>query len=630
MRVLCVAEKPLIAKLVAHTLGGGKVTVRSTKNKYVKNYDFSFQFLPGRTSAVTMTLVLGHLTEMQFPLQYDWGKCVPGKLYLAEVVESVSASLKAVAENIQKEARNADQLMVWTDCDREGEYIGYEIVKTASVSNPRLTVDSVWRAQFSHLARQHVMAAALKPGQLEKRSIEAVATRIELDLRTGYSFTRFITDTMKLRFGKDTVGKVVLYGLCQFPTLGFVVDRYRRVKSFVAEPFWHLEVETRTEGVKTTYAWQRHRVFDRAFATLLYEQCMRQEPNDVATVVDLSSKPTSNRRPLPLTTVLMQKDCARFFKLSALAALNAAELLYTKGFISYPRTETDTFPKGMDLRLLVQAQTQLNEWGSYASDLLALQNGRRFQQPRSGNKDDKAHPPIHPVVFTDGGQLKGPERKVYEYVVRRFLACCSDDARGTQALVTLQWGSERFSATGLIVLERNYLDVYPYVKWELLKQLPRFTPNQQVKLLRAELLEGKTSPPQHMTEPELIALMDANGIGTDATIADHIDKVVEREYVVKVAAGRGAKAQALLVPSELGMALVEAFDRMLDSVSLTKPWLRRQLEENLTAIVGGQRNRADVLAEEITRFREVFAESNRKQAMLIEAYQQVVLENRQT
>ncbi|KAL7665017.1 DNA topoisomerase [[Candida] zeylanoides] len=628
MKVLCVAEKPSISKAVAQTLSGGAARTRKSRAKYIMNYDFEYTF-SGQRCAVTMTSVLGHLTNVDFPPAYAWGKCAPGRLLEAPVVEVVSQ--RDVYDNIAREARGCDALMIWTDCDREGEFIGWEILQAARQGNAALREDAVWRAQFSHLERAHVVAAAQAPSRLDMNAVRAVATRMELDLRVGASFTRLLTDLFR---GSGAAG-VVSYGTCQFPTLGFVVDRYLRVKSFVAEPFWSIAVEVASPEASpaaaggagggaasaaasaapppTVFTWTKHHLFDRLLVTLLYQQCFGATP----TITSVTRKPTTNYRPLPLTTVELQKDCARLFRMSAKDALDAAEKLYNKGFVSYPRTETDRFPAAMDLRALVQHQAGDAAWGAYAARLLASD----FRHPRQGRRDDKAHPPIHPVAYVAAAALDNDrQRKVYEYVVRRFLACCSDDARGELNAVQLTWGRQQFAASGLAVLARNYLDVYPYRTWSSSQALPPFREGQAVVLHSAKVKEGRTSAPSHMTEPELIGLMDANGIGTDATIAEHIHKVIARGYVVRLKQ-RGAE---YIVPSELGMGLIRGFDRIeFDNISLSKPFLRKRLEGELQDIADGKTTKEAVLRDIVALYRSAFVQSASRAAVLVAACREV-------
>lgn len=613
MKILCVAEKPSIAKEVAHILSGGLVRVRNSANRYVKNYDFTFDFPTTGRCDVTMTSVLGHITNIDFPPAFAWNKCVPGKLFSAPIIEVVSK--KDVHKNIAQEARNASNLMIWTDCDREGEFIGHEIFEAARLGNSRLAVDQIWRAQFSHLERSHVLHAARNPGKLDLNAVAAVGCRMEIDLRVGAGFTRFLSDLLK-RSGAISLqkGQVVSYGTCQFPTLGFVVDRYTRVKNFVPEPFWSIAMSVKKDGKNVPFSWTTGHVFDRMYAVLAYQACLEHK---LATISSISTKPTSNWRPLPLTTVELQKDCSNYFKMSAKRALDAAEKLYNKGFLSYPRTETDRFPATMDLKALVQQQTQDAQWGQYAGGLVS----GKFRQPRAGKHDDKAHPPIHPVKYAALSVLDTDEKKIYEYVVRRFLACCSDDAKGNQTKAVAQWGAETFTASGLTVTERNYLDVYPYKKWTLTQELPNFQQGDTVLLGPTKIHEGKTSPPKYMTESELITLMDANGIGTDATIADHIDKIVSRGYVVKVKQG----SIEYILPSEFGMGLIRGFEAIeLDNISLSKPFLRKQLETSLQQVVSGAATKQSVLDTIVHLYKQAYSQSTQNGQTIVQACRQVV------
>jgi DNA topoisomerase-3 len=437
---------------------------------------------------------------------------------------------------------------------------------------------------------------------------------MEIDLRTGAAFTRFLTDIFKRELNQDTKNAVISYGPCQFPTLGFVVDRYKRYKNFKAEEFWYLDIAIKKDSMAKPlkFSWKKTRLFDRLSTLIIYKKCM---DFDFGTITDLQSKPTSKYKPLPLTTVQLQKSCSLYFKMSAKESLEAAEKLYQQGFISYPRTETDIFPAAMNLKELIAKHTDDNRWGDYSRSLL---ENDKFSQPRAGKNDDKAHPPIHPVLYTDMSTIhKANEKKVYEFVVRHFLACCSMDAKGQLSTVDLKWGTELFTTSGLMVFERNFLDVYPYQKWESSNDLPPFELNERIKLHLADMKSGKTSPPTLMTETELIALMDANGIGTDATIAEHIEKIISREYITKMTKSR----KTVLVPTILGMSLVEGFENLNLKNSLTKPFLRKNTETELKMIADGAKTRNAVCEEMVFLYRESFAMSVRHQHLILEAYQ---------
>lgn len=489
-----------------------------------------------------------------------------------------------------------------------------------------------------------MLGAARRLGDLNEKQVDAVAARIELDLRIGYAFTRFITNSLRplggalenltLSYGmlalraRQSETADILAGSCQFPTLGFVVDRYFRVKNFVPESFWSIRVTHGRQGKQAKFSWARNRLFDRASTIVLYERCLAAKK---ARVSKVQEKPTRKFKPLPLTTVQLQKAATSLLRMSGQQAMTIAEGLYNKGFISYPRTETDRFDKGMNLKALVQKQTPDERWGQFAQHLV----DGAFQQPREGKHDDKAHPPIHPIIYASPNVLSFDEKRLYEYVVRRFLACCSEDAQGVATDIEIQYGLESFNAHGVVVLERNYLDVFIYENWTDSAELPKFTVGEEFEPNEAMMTEGKTSPPNYLTEADLIGLMDANGIGTDATMAEHIQKIQDREYVATITrsgqgedegevedgpaargtrgrGSRGGRGVKVFIPTQLGVALILGFDRMGFETSLAKPFLRKEMELKMKAICDGRTSKAAVLQESIAQYRHVFMQTQAK------------------
>ncbi|KAK3302052.1 DNA topoisomerase [Chaetomium strumarium] len=659
-RILCVAEKPSIAKAVASHLSGGRYQTNNTRDTYIKNYSFDFDFGGSWGScSVTMTAVKGHLTAVEFPQEFkSWEYPPPDRLFDAPVQTVIPSDNKHIAKNIEDQARRASTLVIWTDCDREGEHIGSEIRDAAKRGNAQIQIK---RARFSNIERAHILSAARRLVALDEKQVDAVSARIELDLRIGYAFTRFLTLSLRA-LGGPMSQLTISYGSCQFPTLGFVVDRYFRVKNFVPEAFWGIKVMHERDGIKVNFNWSRHRLFDRMAVVILYERCLAAR---TAKVTKVQEKPTKKWKPLPLTTVELQKMATRFLRMTGQQAMTVAEKLYNKGFISYPRTETDRFDKGMDLRALVRKQTQDNRWGPFAQNLV----DGAFQQPRQGRHDDKAHPPIHPITYAAPTALDDSERRVYELVTRRFLACCSEDAKGMATDIEILYGDETFNAHGVIVLERNYLDVYPYENWTDTAELPKFTIGERFEPTEAMITEGKTSPPGYLTEADLIALMDANGIGTDATMAEHIEKIQERQYVRTVERGgggannddeaeppaaRGGRGRGRgrggrggsrggrgggssrgggrsgvreFIPTSLGVALIEGFDRMHFETSLGKPFLRKEMELKMKAICEGRTTKRTVLHESLNQYRQVYEHSKAELAILKAACRQYVFQN---
>jgi DNA topoisomerase-3 len=207
---------------------------------------------------------------------------------------------------------------------------------------------------------------------------------------------------------------------------------------------------------------------------------------------------------------------------------------------------------------LIERQVQDPKWGAYATKLL----DGAFRHPRSGKHNDQAHPPIHPVRAALN--LSGEEQKVFEFITRRFLACCSHEARGNGTAVTARINTETFKVSGLTITELNYLEVYPYDKWTSTMISP-FVLHENLQPTLS-LPTSHTTPPSLLTESDLINLMDKSGIGTDATIHEHIAKILDRDYT--------NKEGEYFVPTMLGMSLISGYDAMNMYISLSRPDLR--------------------------------------------------------
>lgn len=236
-----------------------------------------------------MTAVSGHLTEATWVDERfgDWKGVDPFELFDAPIKHNVreDADASGIARNLKAEGRRADMLMIWTDCDREGEHIGKEVVDVVRTVKPNIVIK---RARFSAIIAQQIHNACQNPVQLDLRQAAAVSARIDLDLRVGAAMTRLTTMGLQQRI--DLLErKVVSYGPCQFPTLGFVVDQYNKIRDFVPETFYYIHVTLERNDESVEFKWARHRLFDYQAAYILYELCAA-DPE--ATVSSVQTKPT--------------------------------------------------------------------------------------------------------------------------------------------------------------------------------------------------------------------------------------------------------------------------------------------------------------------------------------------------
>ncbi|PKA51264.1 DNA topoisomerase III [Apostasia shenzhenica] len=483
IRVLNVAEKPSVAKSVAEILSrgsGGGLRSREGRSRYNRIFEFEYA-IGSQLCHMLMTSVIGHLMELDFDDRFrKWHSCDPTDLYHAPVLKYVPKDKVDIKRTLEEEARMCQWLILWLDCDREGENIAFEVVEVCTGVNSHL---NIWRAHFSALIDREIHASVQNLVRPNKLFADAVDARQEIDLRIGASFTRFQTmllrDAFVLDFAGDDRNIVLSYGPCQFPTLGFIVERYWEIQAHEPEEFWTINCSHTFEDGTATFSWMRVRLFDYTCAVIIYEMCVEES---TATVTNVSHKEKLKYPPHPLSTVELQKRASRYFRMGSEHTMKVAEELYQAGFISYPRTETDSFSVNTDLHAIVHEQVAHPTWGSYAQRLLDPE-ARLWRNPSNGGHDDKAHPPIHPTKLSAGESgWTEDHKRLYELVVRHFLACVSQPAVGAGTTVEIDIAGEQFSASGLMIIA--------------------FIPSALT------LDSGITRPPPLLSESDLLSCMD--------------------------------------------------------------------------------------------------------------------------
>ncbi|KAF9681814.1 hypothetical protein SADUNF_Sadunf05G0041700 [Salix dunnii] len=667
IKVLNVAEKPSVAKSVATILSRNQLRVRDGRSRYNKIFEFNYS-INGQQCHMLVTSVTGHLMEVEFEDRYrKWHSCDPADLYTAPIRKHVPEDKLDIKRTLEEEARKCHWLVLWLDCDREGENIAFEVMEVCRGVNRNLTIR---RARFSALIERDIHEAAQNLIAPNQWFSDAVDARQEIDLRIGASFTRFQTMLLRDRFvidsAQDDKNLVLSYGPCQFPTLGFVVERYWEIQSHEPEEFWTINCTHRSDEGLASFSWMRGHLFDYTSSVILYEMCV-EEPT--ATVMKVQQQEKLKYPPYPLSTIELEKRASRYFRMSSEQTMKVAEDLYQAGFISYPRTETDCFSSRTDLHTIVQEHQEHPVWGSYAQRLLDPGTGL-WRNPSNGGHDDKAHPPIHPTKFSAGESRWSQDhhvvhflllvstfawqsffsfwsnlavmafteslkfsyshflQRLYELVVRHFLACVSQPAVGAETVVEIDIAGERFSASGRVILAKNYLDVYRFESWGD-SMIPVYVQGQQksdgmklwAKLKHVRALDmfnptaltldsGVTRPPPLLSEADLLSCMDKAGIGTDATMHDHIKKLLDRFYVTK-------DANTRFSPTNLGEALVMGYDDM--GYELWKPNLRSLMEYDMKEVSMGNKSKAEVLATCLQQMKACFLDAKVNKVKLLEA-----------
>lgn len=383
--ILSVAEKPSVAKQLANIISNNQYyNTRNGHSVYNKIFEIpSCSFMGQPNYSMKMTSVRGHILDIEFDPKYKlWHECQPIELFTAPIQRNIKPDCRDLQRTLEEESRGCSILLLWLDCDLEGENISYEVIQICTNANPNL---NVYRARFSALIPRDIFRTLQYPDRPNLHFNHAVEARQEIDLRLGAAFTRFQTLRLQKKF-ENLSNTVISYGPCQFPTLGFVVERYLQIQKFQSEMYWSLvcdfdwsETSDSREKLTTHFKWDRGCVYDHFTALILYENCLytmdnlndrphvnenndpnaeaqRHEPiqpnTPSARVVKCDSRPTSRIRPCPMNTIELQRRASRFLNMGSDRTMAVAEALYQRGILSYPRTETDFFKEGMCLYIL--------------------------------------------------------------------------------------------------------------------------------------------------------------------------------------------------------------------------------------------------------------------------------------
>ncbi|XP_033112816.1 DNA topoisomerase 3-beta-1-like [Anneissia japonica] len=589
---LMVAEKPQLAHSLAKILSNGNMNSRKGMNGAcsVHEYDGRFQ---GESCKFKMTSVCGHVLGLDFQPRYNnWDRVDPVELFEAETEKKETNPNLQMPKFLSREGHGVDYLILWLDCDKEGENICFEVIGAVkpNMNRSRSSEKTIFRAKFSAITESDVKGAMKNLGDPNRNEAMSVDARLELDLRIGCAFTRFQTKFFQGKYG-NLDSNLISYGPCQTPTLGFCVNRHDQIQSFKPELYWVLQVQANhPSGRKLNLDWERVRLFDKEVAQLFLNMVKN---TDTARVLSVSKKEKSKQRPLALNTVEMLRVASSGLGMSPQHTMQIAERLYIQGYISYPRTETTHYPEQFDLKGTLRQQQHSPNWGDDVKELLT----KGINKARKGH-DAGDHPPITPMRSASESEIGGEAWRLYDYITRHFIATISYDCKYLQTTAKLAVGDESFTCTGKTLLDLGYTSVMHWQQIPSEENLPDFQEGQVCNVDEVKLVEKQTSPPDYLTESELITLMEKHGIGTDASIPVHINNICQRNYV-SVVSGRKLK------PTDLGIVLVHGYQKIDPDLSL--PTMRSAVEQQLNLIAAGKADFNLVLDHTLGIFQRKFS-----------------------
>jgi DNA topoisomerase I len=580
---LIVTEKNNSAKKIADILSGGS----AKEDASFRTPFYTWESPDGPQTAIGLK---GHVLNPAFPEDYkSWQEIDPRDLIDAPLIKQPVD--KNVVKAIKKVAKDADDIVIATDFDREGELIGLEALEEIVEANPELATaegvhddgTAVKRARYSALTKDEIERAFNNLDELSMPLAQAGAARQDIDLIWGATLTRAVSRATR-RFGANflSVGRV------QSPTLGLIVERELERRAHVPEPFWEVVATfSHPDG-----NFEAHHATDKFWKE---EEAKAAVANTKSPgkVTEIKARKSTRKPPTPLNTTSFTTDASSRLGITPARAMRLAEDLYMDGYISYPRTDNTVYPKSLDTKALVSELVSVPDFEA-AKGLLDTP-----LEPTRGKKETTDHPPIYPTQAVDPKRLEArsdAHRKVYELIARRFLATFSPPMTTESTRANIEAGSEEYFVRGSVVLDPGYAAIYTYAR-SADEEIPKLEEGQDLDLVgEPELIGKETQPPSRISQGKLIEMMEERGLGTKATRADIIQKLYYRGYV------HGNPPE----PSETGVKMYEGFKTYMPRVADSE--MTAELEAEMDQIANSEMTKDKVLADSRDALREAYDE----------------------
>lgn len=563
---LIISEKAIAGENIARLLADGNMSQKSVGGAKV----FEFNWLGEEVRLIPLR---GHISNVEFPKKYsNWIGIDVRDLISAEIIYSETENV--IIQCLRDSAPLADEIIIATDADREGESIGLEALNYAKETNPKINVR---RAYFSAIAKEDIDKSFNNLEKFDYNFAYSADARREIDLIWGAVLTRFLS-LVSGQIGTDflSVGRV------QTPTLALVVDREKERLAFQQKKYWEIIAHCDKDSEKFVALHSEEKFWDKEKALVVFNKQPKK-----AVVKKIEKKVRVLKKPVPFnTTEFLRAATAVGF--SAGRAMSLAETLYQKGFTSYPRTDNSVYPPSLNLKEILNKIVSVKAISDDVQKVLA----QKEIVPSKG-KETKDHPPIYPVLAVQKEVLPLEEWKIYELICRRFLATLSEDARTENASVLLDADNESYIARGQIILFAGWKGVYPYSKVSEVI-LPVLKENDVVKIDKLEMLDKETQPPGRYSQGSLIKLMEDNNLGTKSTRPAIIQKLYARHYIV------GSKS---IEPSKVAFAVVDSLEKQSNIV--TKPEMTALLEKEMDEVAAGKKEKSVVVSDSGKKLREI-------------------------
>ncbi|MEM0065198.1 MAG: DNA topoisomerase I [Thermoplasmatales archaeon] len=552
MANLVIAEKSNVAMRIAYSLSSGKVE----RVKVGPIIVFKFKGDGGDYSVVSLR---GHIVELDFPSKYsDWRLERLEELVYASPEEHIK--IKGIEEALTRLTKEAGEIIVATDYDREGELIGVETLRLMKWEG------TTKRARFSALTKQDLIASFSNLTEVDYNLASSAETREIIDLLWGAVLTRFFS-IVTGRLGNDFVS----VGRVQSPTLTMLVQRELQIREFVPETYYEISVKIGD----VTFKYDGNPIRKKEEAEMILEKLKNSSK---AVVTSRNEVERRIHRPSPFSTTEFLRE-ANKLGISVDKAMDIAETLYQHGLVSYPRTDNTVYPKTLSLKSILA-----NLEDSYLkSDISQLKKESKLV-PSRGKTEATDHPPIYPTAPIKKTEMKGDYFKIYDLIARRFISTLAQDAEVLDVEYKVKIGDFSFSYTASRAVNPGWMHYYNLVYYQE-KQDPMLNIGEERDFYGQTIEERKTSPPPRYTQGSLIEEMEKKMLGTKSTRHEIIQKLYDRKFIE----GNPIRVKPL------GMAMGESL--LLNSIEVAMPNMTAQLEKEMDLIAGGEKKKEEVVED---------------------------------
>lgn len=562
---LIIAEKPDAAQRIAMSLDS------KGKPQKLKENNVPY-FVVQRDKRLVIVSALGHLYTVmhakggrnEYPIfDFNW---VP-----RYVAEKDAKQIRAWVQTISNLAKNADGFINACDYDIEGSLIGYCILKYAC-ENKETTAK---RMKFSTMAKDELEKAyETSFPHLDFALIEAGRTRHEVDWLYGINLSRALTSAANRYSGKYIT---LSTGRVQGPTLSFLVEREKEIQCFVPTPFWDIRAEAEIDGSKYEIEYEKRGIETKEETDAVVEACKGR----TGKIQEIEVKKTQIMPPFPFDIGTLQSEAYSLFGYAPRRTMGIAERLYLQALISYPRTGSQKLPATINYKAILTGLSRAKNYENLASQLLR----KEVLKPKEGTKEDPAHPAIYPTGNLLESELRLPEKRLWDLIVRRFMSVFGDPALKQSMKVRIVVDGYSFFLRGRQILKEGWMQFYePYLRTKEVL-LPPLKEGELVKLTQVAREDKCTSPPPRYNPSSLLKKMEEEGIGTKATRADIIETLYNRKYI----------AEERISVTDLGFDITGILAKHCPSIVSVE--LTRDLEEKMEKIQTQNENRENILAK---------------------------------